>query len=356
MAVRKVGTCEIQRELGRGGMGVVYEAHQPMLGRSVAVKELPAELSRNPEFVERFKREGRVYAQLQHQGIVVVHDLVEKNEAFYLVTELVDGADLGRLLGQGALPPLEVAIIGARVAEALDHVHFHRLLHRDIKPGNVMISRYGEVKLMDFGIAKDQTADDLTREGFLVGSPSYLAPETLVGERNDAQSDVWALGVTLYELCTGQKPFTGKDQGALVLAIRKGRFTPLRALVPGIPRRLSKAIERCLAVRAKDRWQSAGDLAAELDVCAGRFLEGFHPQAKLMALMAARGFPIPVDNRTAIDAGELVIGIEDSDEAALPAPRRKLRTALVAVALALALATALALTRAGPRLLALAGH
>jgi eukaryotic-like serine/threonine-protein kinase len=322
MAVRKVGTCEIIRELGRGGMGVVYEADQPMLGRRVAVKELPAENARNKEFVERFKREGKVYAQLQHQAIVAVHDLMEKNDAYYLVTEFVDGADLSKLLQSGALPAICVAIIGARVADALDHVHFHKLLHRDIKPANIMISRYGEVKLMDFGIAKDQTADDLTRDGLLVGSPSYLAPEVLSGERNDGQSDIWALGVTMYEMLTGQRPFSGRDQGSLFLAIRKGRFPPLRAIGPDVPRRLAKAVERCLRVKGRDRWRTAAALAAELEICAGKFLEGFHPQARLLALMSARGYPLPEDNRTAIDAGDLII-TTDEDSGTVQKPKRR---------------------------------
>lgn len=338
MPVRKVGSCEIVRELGRGGMGVVYEATQPGLGRRVAVKELPSELARNAEFTERFRREGKVYAALRHSAIVAVHDLVEKNDALYLVTEYVDGADLSKLLQQGPLPPACVALIGARVAEALDHVHFRKLLHRDIKPANVMLTRAGEVKLMDFGIAKDVTAEDLTQEGLLVGSPSYLAPEVLVGERNDPQSDLWALGVTLYELCAGARPFTGKDQGALFLNVRRGRFPPLRAVAPAVPRRLARAIERCLRVKPRQRWQSAAELAMELEICAGKFLEGFHPQARLAALMANRGFPLPPDELTAIPADSLVITVdEDTGASAKPARRRwPLATAALVLAAACA--------------------
>jgi serine/threonine-protein kinase len=334
MPVRKVGTCEIVRELGRGGMGVVYEAMQPSLNRRVAIKELPSELARNKEFTERFFLEGKVYASLRHQAIVSVYDLIEKNDAYYLITELVDGADLAKLLQQGPLPPACVALVGAQLAEALSHVHFHKLLHRDIKPANVMVTRTGDVKLMDFGIAKDQTADDLTQEGLLVGSPSYLAPEVLLGERNDPQSDLWALGVTLYELCAGVRPFTGKDQGALFLAVRKGRFAPLRSVAPGVPRRLAKAIERCLELKARKRWSSASELAVELEVCAGKFLDGFHPQARLAALMANRGFPAPPDEHTAISADSLVIAADEDTRAKLPPPARRwpLRLALLTAA------------------------
>ena len=159
--VRKVGSSRIVREIGRGGMGVVYEAFQEGLDRPVAVKALDAKLARSKEMVERFRREGRAYAKLRHEAIVQVHDLVEKDDGLYLVTELVDGTDLARLLAQGgALPPDCVALVGARVADALDYVHFNALLHRDVKPANVMVSRDGEVKLMDFGIAKGEDDPD----------------------------------------------------------------------------------------------------------------------------------------------------------------------------------------------------
>ena len=206
MAVRKVGSSRIAREIGRGGMGIVYEAFQEGLDRPVAVKALDTKLARSKDLVERFRREGRAYAKLRHEAIVQVHDLVEKDDGLYLVTEFVDGTDLARLLQKGgALPPDCVSLVGARVADALDYVHFNALLHRDVKPANVMVSRDGEVKLMDFGIAKGEADSSLTRAGMLVGSPSYMAPEVLGGEQAGPASDVWALGVSLYELLTGEQ-------------------------------------------------------------------------------------------------------------------------------------------------------
>ncbi len=307
MAVRKVGTCRIVRELGRGGMSIVFEAYQEGLERRVAVKALDAKLVRTREAAERFRREGRAYAQLRHQAVVAVHDLVEKEEALYLVTDFVDGADLNRILAKGGpLPPACVAVIGARVAEALDYVHFSKLLHRDVKPANVMVSRDGEVKLMDFGIAKDQTAADLTKVGMLVGSPSYLAPEVLAGELADSKSDVWALGVTLYELASGEKPFKGTDAEELFAAIRRGAFPRLRSIVPGFPRRLAKAIERCLQRRPRTRWRDAGELARALETCAAKLLGAMHPQARLVALMANRGFAPEEEALTRIDAASLL--------------------------------------------------
>lgn len=305
--VRKVGTSEIQREIGRGGMGVVYEAFQDGLARRVAVKALDGKLARSKELLERFRREGRALAQLRHQAIVAVHDLVDKDGTLYLVTDFVDGADLNRLLAKGGtIPPECVAVVGARVAEALDYVHFNKLLHRDVKPANVMVTRDGQVKLMDFGIAKDQTASDLTKVGMLVGSPSYLAPEVLNGDPADARADIWALGVTLYELVTGEKPFRGRDADELFEAIRRGAFRRIRAIAPACPRRLARAIERCLERRKARRWRTAGALARELDACAARMIRGMHPQARLVALMTNRGFAEEAYALTVMDAASLL--------------------------------------------------
>jgi serine/threonine-protein kinase len=341
MAVRKVGTCRIVRELGRGGMGVVFEAVQEGLDRRVAVKALESRLARSRELVERFKREGRAYAQLRHHAVVGVHDLVEKDDTLYLVTEFVDGADLSRILIQGGpIPPACVAVVGARVAEALDYVHFNKLLHRDVKPANIMVSRDGEVKLMDFGIAKDQNATDLTRDGMLVGSPSYIAPEVLNGEEANEKADVWALGVTLYELAAGEKPFQGAGAEDLFDAIRSGSFARLRSLAPATPRRLARAIERCLRRRPEARWRSAGHLARELERCADKLLRGMHPQGRLVALMAHRGFAAAEQALTRVDAASLE-ATRAVDSAAVRSPRGGLRWSW-ALATALALAAGLA--------------
>jgi serine/threonine-protein kinase len=326
MAVRKVGTCRIVRELGRGGMGVVFEAVQEGLDRRVAVKALDGKLSGTAEVVERFKREGRAYAQLRHQAVVTVHDLVEKDDSLYLVTEFVDGPDLARVLRQGgAMPPDCVAVVGARMAEALDYIHFHKLLHRDVKPANIMVSNDGDVKLVDFGIAKDQTADDLTREGVVVGSPAYMPPEVMNGGEADAKADIWALGVTLYELAAARRPFQAPTTESLVQAVRAGSFPRLRSLAPGVPRRLSRAIERCLRKRPRDRWPDAGALAAELELCAVQALQGLNPRARLVGLLTHRGFMGQEQALTRIDSKSLLASL-DIDEATVvitetPRPR-----------------------------------
>jgi len=290
--VRKVGTARIVREIGRGGMGVVFEGMQEALDRPVAVKALDPRLLRNAEVLERFRREGRTYARLRHEAIVAVHDLVEREEGIYLVTEYVDGADLARVLEEGGpLPPDCVAVIGARVAEALDYVHFEKLLHRDVKPANVMVSRDGEVKLMDFGIAKGNEDLSLTSDGMLVGSPSYMAPEVLTGVEGSPAADVWALGVALYELLTGEKPFTGRNAQELFSAIGKGRFKRVRRLAPDCPRKLARAVERCLSRDPAGRWPSAGALGETLTAIATRHMpRGMNARARLVSMMTHRGF------------------------------------------------------------------
>jgi serine/threonine-protein kinase len=343
--VRKVGTARIVREIGRGGMGVVYEAVQESLDRPVAVKALDQKLVRSREQLERFRREGRVYARLRHESIVAVHDLVEKDDQVYLVTEFVDGADLARIVTSGgALPADCVAVIGARVADALDYVHYNAMLHRDVKPANIMLSRDGEVKLMDFGIAKGEDDPALTRVGMLVGSPSYMAPEVLGGEEAGPPSDVWALGVTLYELLTGEKPFRGANSDELFYAIRRGKFRRVRSLAPSCPRRIAWAVERCLARRPARRWKSAGQLARALDTRAARVLRRIHPRSRLVAFLAHRGFATEEVALAHVD-GATLAATKRADEKGTATlvefPVRR-RTRNLAVAVAVAVGTALA--------------
>jgi serine/threonine-protein kinase len=333
MAVRKVGTSKVIREIGRGGMSVVYEAYQEALDRKVAVKQLDAPMARSAELAERFRREGQAYAQIHHAGIIAIHDFVEKDEALYLITEFVDGEDLSRLLAGGALPPDCVAAVGAAVADALECIHAHSLLHRDLKPGNVMVSRAGAVKVMDFGIVKDPMASDLTRTGTVVGTPYYIAPEVLGGDGEDERSDLWSLGVTLYELATGQRPFDGADYQALFAAVRKGKLRPVRAVNPAVPRRLARAIERCLERRPEQRWETAAMLAAELQAISGRLLGEVRPEKRLSALLEQRALAAAPGGTQQVGTSDL-LPFTGEELAAVRSPWRvpALLTTLAAVA------------------------
>jgi serine/threonine-protein kinase len=215
-----------------------------------------------------------------------------------------------------------------------------------VKPANVMVSRDGEVKLMDFGIAKREDDLSITRAGMLIGSPSYMAPEVLGGAEAGPPADVWALGVTLYELLAGEKPFRGRDTDDLFASIQRGRFRGIRTLAPDCPRRLARAVERCLSRDPSRRFKSAGALARHLDAIATRLLpRGLNPRARLVALLANRGFVTERIALDKLDASTLAATrVRDArgtaTNAAFPAPRR--RRASVAVAMALAAAVAVA--------------
>ena len=328
MPTRRVGNTTIVRELGRGAMGVVYEGVQDDLERTVAVKELPPAATRNKELAERFRREGVAYAKLRHQNILAVHDFVEKNDSLYLVMEYVDGKDLAHVGKKGALPAGLVAAIGARVADALAHAHHHKVLHRDVKPANAIISRAGEVKLMDFGVAKDLQASDLTREGMVVGSLPYMAPEVLASADYDPRADIWALGVMLYELATGVRPFRGKDDSSLMRAIMRGKHEHVRTFARDMPRRLGRAIERCLARRREKRWPAALLLARELEACAAALLGDKDPEDLLAEMMVARGLTEAESNPgTKLDPDVM------HETGVAPPPPRGGDTRVVAVAL-----------------------
>ncbi|HZH04978.1 MAG TPA: serine/threonine-protein kinase [Myxococcaceae bacterium] len=268
-------------------MAQVYRGLHEALQREVALKELLADVSRDAEAVSRFRREALALAAFRHQNIVTLYDLVEKDTSLFMVMEYVDGPTLAELLRDGPLPPVVAAVIGARVASALDHAHFSRIIHRDIKPANVMITKAGEVKLMDFGIAKDESLEALTREGMAVGTPSYMSPEQVAGDPVDHRTDVYSLGVVLYECLGGVRPFTGKNAGEVFARIRDGRPTPLARAGPRVPKRLRRVVERAMRVNPGRRIQDAARMRHELEYFLARHVTVSH-QALLVAFLKSR--------------------------------------------------------------------
>src|SRR5262245_61388451 len=233
----RLGPYEIIAPLGAGGMGEVYRAKDTRLGREVAIKVLPEHLLSDPEVHARFEREARTISSLNHPHICTLHDVGREGDTEYLVMELVEGETLAHRLERGPLPPHEVTKLGIQIADALDRAHRAGIVHRDFKPGNVMLTKSG-AKLMDFGLARPTTAtaptgastgitiaqlsqsptvaSPLTAQGAIVGTYLYMAPEQLEGKETDARSDIWALGCVLYEMATGRRAFEGRTQASLI--------------------------------------------------------------------------------------------------------------------------------------------
>jgi eukaryotic-like serine/threonine-protein kinase len=286
MAIRKVGDCKLLGPIGKGGMATVYRALHEPLQREVALKELPKERAADQEAFARFKREAMALAQFRHQHIVTLYDLVEKNESHYMVMELVDGPTLYELVKTGAFPPEVVAAIGLQLSSALEHAHFHKVVHRDLKPQNVMLSSWGDIKLTDFGISHNEDLARLTKTGMAVGTPSYMSPEQIAGETVDARSDVYSLGALLYELLSGTRPFAGADAGEVFSKVVQGKKVPLKKAAPKAPRVLIEIIERCMQVRIARRFADATQVRKQFESCLLRVEQS--PSALLVTFLRNR--------------------------------------------------------------------
>src|SRR6186713_3247969 len=275
----KLGPYEILSPLGAGGMGEVYRARDTRLGREVAIKVLPQHLSSNAEIRARFEREAKTVSSLNHPHICTLFDVGREGETDYLVMELVEGETLAQRLTRGPLPAAEVLKLGEQIADALDRAHRAGVIHRDLKPGNVMLTRSGG-KLMDFGLARGvglagapgsgvsitgltqspTIAQPLTAEGTIIGTFQYMAPEQLEGKEADTRSDIWALGCVLYEMATGKRAFEGKSQASLIAAILEHEPAPIASLAPMAPPALERLVRAMLAKDPDDRVQTAQDV------------------------------------------------------------------------------------------------
>jgi serine/threonine-protein kinase len=265
--IERIGNCRVVEEIAAGGMAVVYKAIQDSLKRTVAIKALQTHITTDEQLVTRFEREAQSLAQLQHENIISVYDFFREGEDLFIVMEYVEGIDLYDLLDDCGRVPYDVgAVIAMQVARALDYIHYRAIVHRDIKPANVMLSRQGGVKLMDFGIARDRSYDrDLTQTGTGIGTPSYMSPEQILGDKLDARSDIFSLGILLYQMVTGGKPFVEDEHKSVMHKIRLESHVRVRKHNPEVPRELERIIDKCLQKEPRARWRSAQDLVMALE-------------------------------------------------------------------------------------------
>ncbi|HSF19511.1 MAG TPA: protein kinase [Vicinamibacteria bacterium] len=288
----RLGPYEILALIGKGGMGEVYRAIDTRLGRDVALKVLPAEMASSPERLERFRREAKVLAALDHPAIVTVYSVEESDGVHFLTMQLVAGEPLERMIPHGGLPLERILEIAIALAEALAAAHDKGIVHRDLKPANVMITRDGRVMILDFGLAKvadpaatggSEIETDLrTREGVVMGTIPYMSPEQVSGRSVDHRTDLFSLGVILYELVTGERPFQGRSTVELASSILRDAPPPPAELRADLPRPLARVIERCLEKSAANRFSSARDVSdalrdksAEVPSSPARVDEGF---------------------------------------------------------------------------------
>ena len=274
----KLGPYEIVSPLGAGGMGEVYRARDTRLERDVAVKVLPANLSSDPSLRQRLEREAKAVSKLSHPHICTLHDIGHQDGVDFLVMEYLEGETLEQRLTKGALPAEQTLRYAGQMADALAKAHKLGITHRDLKPSNIMLTKSG-AKLMDFGLAKQSGAvpwaassteltmehSKLTREGMLVGTFQYMAPEQLEGKEVDARTDIFALGEVIYEMATGKPAFSGKSRASLIAAILTAEPPPIAQLQPMTPPALERVVRKCLAKDPDERWQSASDLSTELN-------------------------------------------------------------------------------------------
>ncbi len=268
---KTLGKYRIVEHLGRGGMAEVYKAYQPGLDRYVAIKVLHSFLATEPDFLDRFRREARIAAMLRHPNIIQVYDFdySKEDDAYYMVMEFIEGPTLKtriqELTEKGELLPLDESIrIVTSIANALDYAHQHGMVHRDVKPANIMFTRDEQVVLADFGIAKMVGLTGLTASGAMVGTPAYMSPEQSMGQAGDERSDIYSLGVVLYQLCTGYLPFDADTPLGIALKHINAPLPSPATLNTSLPSNIEMVIKRALAKAPEDRYQSAHEFAADL--------------------------------------------------------------------------------------------
>ena len=294
---------EIESELGRGGMGVVYRARDTRLGRLVALKVLPPELTSDSERRERFVQEARLASRLSHPAIAQIYDVDEGPDGLFIAMELVEGRTVKSLIQSRELDVLGAIEIAIQVAGGLQKAHESGVVHRDIKPENLIVTPHGHAKILDFGLAKlleppkeGKTPDGIshmetlakTQAGFVLGTLRYMSPEQARGQAVDSRSDIFSLGIVLYEMVTGQLPFSGASPLDTLHAIAFEETRPITTMRPNLPPSLQRVVTRCLRKRASDRYPDAKELAAELKTVQHEVESGISSKAPFAARLQER--------------------------------------------------------------------
>jgi len=296
--LEKIGKYKISRKIGRGAMGEVFEAHDPVLNRKVAIKTISGDMGGDASLRKRFEREAQSAAQLSHPNIITVYDFGQEGELLYMAMELLEGKDLKHAVAKGTIRSLDQKIrILEQICDGMEVAHSQGIIHRDLKPANIHLQPDGQVKIMDFGLAR-LSGSEMTRTGMVMGTPNYMAPEQVRGERADSRSDIFALGCVFYEVLAGRKPFDADSMHAVLFKVMQEAPIPLRELARDAPVVLIQVIERALAKDPTLRFQNAGELrlalrAASEAVAAGR---GFEPMPGLeLPDPGALGAPVGAD-------------------------------------------------------------
>jgi serine/threonine-protein kinase len=262
----KYGRYEIRDEIGRGSMGVVYRAHDPHIDRIIALKVLRHDRIVSEEFVQRFLKEAKAIGRLSHPSIVTVYDVGQDQGNLYIAMEFLEGISLDKIIEKKRLNIEEIIDLGVQVAEALNYAHQQGVIHRDIKPANIVLTPDSRVRITDFGIARieDPESTRQTQAGDILGTPSYMSPEQVQGQEVDGRSDLYSLGVILYELLTGKRPFVGDTMTATFLAITRDIPAVPSKIDPSVPQPLSDILMKCLRRQPGERFQTGSEIIESL--------------------------------------------------------------------------------------------
>ncbi|MFH1679389.1 MAG: protein kinase [Candidatus Eisenbacteria bacterium] len=266
MIGRTISHYRVLEKLGEGGMGVVYRAEDTKLGRTVALKFLPPELTKDPEAKRRFVHEAQAASALDHPNICTIHEIDAVEGLTFISMACIEGESLKKKIGAGPLPIDEAIGVAIQVAEGLQEAHEKGIVHRDIKPDNVMVTPKGQAKIMDFGLARSAGKTTLTKEGTTLGTVAYMSPEQARGEAVDHRTDIWSLGVVLYEMVTGRLPFRGDHEPAVIYSILNEDPEPPTAVRTGVPMELERIVGKCLSKEGGGRYQHADELLVDLRV------------------------------------------------------------------------------------------